>query len=111
MGDVKPVIPVGCAVLLVQCNHRAVMLRFIFSLIDSGVDCIANTITVRKHIILLEDLPSILHSKTQDSFHSSLQALVDSPNPRIAPIVIIVSDSGMRGETDDEKRLMGGRTW
>jgi cell cycle checkpoint protein len=72
---------------------------------------IANTITVRKHIILLEDLPNILHSKTQDSFRSSLQALVDLPNPSITPIVIIVSDSGMRGEADDEKRLMGGRTW
>jgi cell cycle checkpoint protein len=62
----------------------------------------------RKHIILLEDLPNILHSKTQDSFHSSLQALVDSPNPSIAPIVIIVSDSGVRGEASDEKLAQGG---
>lgn len=62
-----------------------------------------------RQIILLEDLPNILHSTTQTKFHAILQSLVRSPtsNPPV-PVVIIVSDAGMRGEASDERIANGG---
>lgn len=61
-----------------------------------------------RKVILLEDLPNILHPKTQDQFHASLQSLVDSDLPGAAPVVIIVSDAGIRGEATDERMSAGG---
>ncbi|KAG6817375.1 hypothetical protein H0H87_009562 [Tephrocybe sp. NHM501043] len=63
----------------------------------------------QRHIILLEDLPNILHSDTQTQFHSALQALVTLPiSNRPVPVVIIVSDAGVRGEAADERISNGG---
>ena len=63
----------------------------------------------RPRIILLEDLPNVLHHETQTRFHQALVSLVNSPpsEPPV-PVVIIVSDAGMRGEEWDE-RIMEGR--
>lgn len=61
-----------------------------------------------RRLILLEDLPNILHTNTQSQFHSALQSLLDSPNPSSVPIVIIVSDAGTRGEASDERMDRGG---
>jgi cell cycle checkpoint protein len=66
-----------------------------------------STTTSRRQIILLEDLPNILHPRTRDKFHSALEMIVNSPDPNPAPIVIIVSDAGLRGEASDEKRSEG----
>jgi cell cycle checkpoint protein len=63
----------------------------------------------KRHIILLEDLPNILHPHTQSQFHAALQGLVDSPAVDIVPVVIIVSDAGVRGEVGDDERIAGGR--
>lgn len=62
-----------------------------------------------RQIILLDDLPNILHSGTQTRFHAALQSLVTSSisNPPV-PIIIIVSDAGMRGEASDERMASGG---
>ncbi|EGO29654.1 hypothetical protein SERLADRAFT_445435 [Serpula lacrymans var. lacrymans S7.9] len=60
-----------------------------------------------RHIILLEDLPNILHLPTQARFRAALQSLVDNPPRDAAPIVIIVSDAGMRGEAQDERAANG----
>jgi cell cycle checkpoint protein len=62
----------------------------------------------RLHIILLEDLPNVLHHETQARFHQTLISLVNSPpsEPPV-PVVIIVSDAGTRGEEWDEKRMEG----
>ena len=54
----------------------------------------------RRQVILLEDLPNILHQPTQEAFHSALEAFVASPDC-VAPIVLIVSDAGLRGEDED----------
>ncbi|PFH51634.1 hypothetical protein AMATHDRAFT_2909 [Amanita thiersii Skay4041] len=56
-----------------------------------------------RHIVLLEDLPNILHSSTQARFHATLRCLVDRPpsDPPV-PVVIIISDSRPRGEAYDE---------
>lgn len=65
----------------------------------------------KRKIILLEDLPNILHPETQAKFHAALQSLVVSPPPQPpVPVVIIVSDAGMRGEASDE-RLTNGTGW
>ncbi|KAJ7916174.1 Rad17 cell cycle checkpoint protein-domain-containing protein [Mycena leptocephala] len=61
----------------------------------------------KRQIILLEDLPNILHANTQSRFHAALQSLVASPALSPVPIVIIVSDAGVRGEASDE-RLSNG---
>lgn len=54
-------------------------------------------------------MPNILHPGTQAQFHAALQSLVASPTsfPPV-PIVIIVSDAGMRGEASDERLANGG---
>jgi cell cycle checkpoint protein len=56
-----------------------------------------------RRIILLEDIPNVLHAPTQLAFHSALESLIDST----VPVVIIVSDSGVRGE-DAEHVGSGG---
>ena len=53
-------------------------------------------------------LPNILHLKIQDQLHTSLQSLLDSDLPRAAPIVIIISDAGVRSEAMDERMSAGG---
>ncbi|KAF6752782.1 Rad17 cell cycle checkpoint protein-domain-containing protein [Ephemerocybe angulata] len=67
--------------------------------------------TAQKQIILLEDLPNILHPKTQEEFHACLKGLTESPvgDPPI-PVVIVISDAGIRGEARDE-RIAGGGGW
>lgn len=52
----------------------------------------------KRHVILLEDLPNILHPGTQASFHSAIEEFVSLPATSVAPLVIIVSDAGLRGE-------------
>ncbi|KAF8880655.1 Rad17 cell cycle checkpoint protein-domain-containing protein [Infundibulicybe gibba] len=65
----------------------------------------------KQHIILLEDLPNILHPKTQAQFHATLQSLVESiPSSPPVPIVIVVSDAGTRGEATED-RLASGSGW
>lgn len=68
----------------------------------------SNTPTPKRHVILLEDLPNILHPHTQSQFHAALQGLVDSPVVSGVPVVIIVSDAGVRGEVGDERIAGGG---
>ncbi|KAH6904280.1 Rad17 cell cycle checkpoint protein-domain-containing protein [Coprinopsis sp. MPI-PUGE-AT-0042] len=65
----------------------------------------------KRQLVLLEDLPNILHSKVQSSFHDCLRALVESTlsDPPV-PVVIIISDTGLRGEARDE-RIAGGGGW
>lgn len=61
----------------------------------------------KKQVILLEDLPNILHPETQKSFHGILKSFVLSGTP-ITPLVIIMSDAGTRGESRDESIAQGG---
>jgi cell cycle checkpoint protein len=65
----------------------------------------------KRHLILLEDLPNILHFPTQVRFHSALQSLCGSSEVG-PPLVIITSDSGLRGEnTDDAWDGTGSTRW
>ena len=61
----------------------------------------------RRKVILLEDLPNILHPATQSSFHAALDDFVRAPDGGVSPLVIIVSDAGLRGEDAEE----GGARW
>lgn len=66
-----------------------------------------------RHLILLEDLPNILHLPTQARFHDALQSLCSS-SESAPPVVIIISDSGLRGENaynDDSWDGAGGARW
>ncbi|KAG6868583.1 hypothetical protein C0993_000848 [Termitomyces sp. T159_Od127] len=71
----------------------------------------ASALPPKRHIILLEDLPNLLHPATQSQFHSSLQSLVTFPvsNPPV-PVIVIISDAGVRGEITDE-RMSNGGSW
>ncbi|KIJ61820.1 hypothetical protein HYDPIDRAFT_158739 [Hydnomerulius pinastri MD-312] len=69
----------------------------------------------KRQLILLEDLPNLLHLPTQARFQAALQSLCipsfSTPGP---PIVIIVSDSGLRAEQPDDDTWDGGsagRRW
>lgn len=46
--------------------------------------------TKKRHLILLEDLPNILHYGTRERFHSLLTALLDTP-PTSPPGKIILA--------------------
>jgi cell cycle checkpoint protein len=54
--------------------------------------------TPRNTMVLLEDLPNILHPGIRDRFHSAVQRHVQTSS---VPVVIVVSDTGVRGEGDD----------
>ncbi|KAA1477918.1 Rad17-domain-containing protein [Dentipellis sp. KUC8613] len=55
-----------------------------------------------KHLILLEDLPNILHAPTRARFHNALRTHIMSPRVGLPPVVVIVSDAGLRGEGNDD---------
>ncbi|KAI0763953.1 Rad17-domain-containing protein [Trametes elegans] len=57
---------------------------------------------LRRQLIVLEDLPNVLHPATQASFHAALEAFVASPENAVSPLVIIVSDAGLRGEVGED---------
>lgn len=59
-----------------------------------------------KQIILLEDLPNILHEPTQSSLHAVLESFLESP-PGV-PLVIIISEASTRGEFRDERIAENG---
>lgn len=57
-----------------------------------------------RQVILLEDLPNILHADTRDKFHDILRLFVQrqaSKDEEFVPLVVIVSDLGARGELED----------
>jgi cell cycle checkpoint protein len=55
-----------------------------------------------RRVILLEDLPNILHQPTQHAFHIALDSIIASPSSSLTLVVIIVSDAGVRGEDPDD---------
>ncbi|KAL4079446.1 Rad17 cell cycle checkpoint protein-domain-containing protein [Scleroderma citrinum] len=70
----------------------------------------------KRQVVLLEDLPNILHAPTQARFQAALQSFCiasGSSNPG-PPVVIIISDSGLRAEQPDDDTWdggSGGRRW
>ncbi|KAH9914163.1 Rad17-domain-containing protein [Epithele typhae] len=68
----------------------------------------ASTSTSRRKVVLVEDLPNILHPRTQESFHATLESFVASTASVGVPLVIVVSDAGVRGE---DAEADGPRRW
>lgn len=75
----------------------------------------SGTRSQKRQLVLLEDLPNLLHLPTQTRFQSALQSLCASRDlPNLGPpVVIIVSDSGLRAEELDDGAWDGGggRRW
>ncbi|KAI0327719.1 Rad17-domain-containing protein [Cubamyces sp. BRFM 1775] len=63
----------------------------------------------KSQLIVLEDLPNILHPATQASFHAALETFIASPEGSVAPLVIIISDAGLRGEGEGENASWNSR--
>ncbi|KAI0084967.1 Rad17 cell cycle checkpoint protein-domain-containing protein [Irpex rosettiformis] len=61
-----------------------------------------------RRVVLLEDLPNILHPPTQTAFQSSLYSAVMNQGASF-PIVIVISDAGARGESDSDG--LPSQTW
>lgn len=60
--------------------------------------------SIAKQVILLEDLPNVLHADSRQKFHDTLRLFVQrqaSQDGGYIPLVIIVSDFGTRGELED----------
>ncbi|TBU21777.1 P-loop containing nucleoside triphosphate hydrolase protein [Dichomitus squalens] len=73
----------------------------------SGSSSSTSASSSRRRVILLEDLPNILHPATQASFHLALDDFVATPDGGVSPLIIIISDAGLRGEDAEE----GGARW
>lgn len=58
----------------------------------------------KRRIVLLEDLPNVLHDKTQEKFHDALRSFVNmSIADSAVPLIIVISDAGLRGEDRDTR--------
>jgi cell cycle checkpoint protein len=55
--------------------------------------------SARRKIVLLEDLPNILHPVVRPRFHDALRAHVERTCD-VAPVVLVVSDAGVCAEGD-----------
>ncbi|KAI0079145.1 Rad17-domain-containing protein [Panus rudis PR-1116 ss-1] len=81
---------------------RAVSCRPILSA-GTSLQPSSSSSQVRRRVVLLEDLPNVLHPSTQQMFHAALESFVDDSSLASTPIVIIISDSGLRGEIDQDE--------
>ncbi|KDQ11559.1 hypothetical protein BOTBODRAFT_189751 [Botryobasidium botryosum FD-172 SS1] len=59
------------------------------------------------HIILIEDFPNVAHAGTRDAFHTALRSFLASELS--CPLVLVISDAGLRGEVADEAGTAQGR--
>jgi cell cycle checkpoint protein len=57
--------------------------------------------SARKHLVLLEDIPNMLHPRVQESVHDAFRTFVETSSESASPCVIVVSDAGLRGESED----------
>lgn len=57
-----------------------------------------------RRVILLEDLPNLLHGPTLQTFQATLKDRIENSE---YPIVLIISDAGSRGEHRDEEGWLG----
>jgi len=54
----------------------------------------------QRQVILLEDLPNLLHGPTLETFQSAITQHIKASD---TPVVLIVSDAGSRGQFKDEE--------
>ncbi|THH14857.1 hypothetical protein EW146_g5546 [Bondarzewia mesenterica] len=63
----------------------------------------ATTATGNHQLILLEDLPNVLHPAIRERFHGALRVHIESVQEGVAPVVVVLSDAGLRGENGEER--------
>ncbi|KAH8109931.1 P-loop containing nucleoside triphosphate hydrolase protein [Phellopilus nigrolimitatus] len=80
--------------------------RFPTSTASSSISSSSQT---RRQVILLEDLPNILHQPTQAVVHAALESFVATPAS--TPMIIIISDASTRGDVRDERLSHGGGSY
>ncbi|KAI0301597.1 Rad17 cell cycle checkpoint protein-domain-containing protein [Multifurca ochricompacta] len=61
--------------------------------------------SARRRLVLVEDLPNILHPGIRARFHDTLRVYVERASG-VVPVIIVVSDAGLRTEGDSS----GGRS-
>ncbi|KAH7100697.1 P-loop containing nucleoside triphosphate hydrolase protein [Auriculariales sp. MPI-PUGE-AT-0066] len=66
-----------------------------------------SSLVTRQRIVVLEDLPNVLHPIVLSHFQAALLSFVEQPHDQSCPLVIIVSDAGVRGELRDEHGFGG----
>ena len=64
--------------------------------------------STRRKIVLLEDLPNVLHPAVRSRFHDALRAHVERAWD-VAPVVLVISDAGVCAEGDSNGGGRGGR--
>jgi cell cycle checkpoint protein len=57
------------------------------------------TFTRRRKLVLVEDLPNILHSTVRSRFHEALRVHLERASD-VAPLVLVISDAGVSAEGD-----------
>lgn len=62
---------------------------------------------ISRQIILLEDIPNVLHPRVQEAVHDAFRTFIETPADQSYPCVIIVSDAGLRGESEDGSATAG----
>ena len=60
---------------------------------------------MKHQLVLLEELPNVLHHGTRTAFHDIITSYVSSPGTQ--PLIIILSDAVTRGEVRDELMTQG----
>ncbi|KAG2142475.1 Rad17 cell cycle checkpoint protein-domain-containing protein [Suillus clintonianus] len=96
-----------------QSQSRSGEFKFVTQPSTQSLPSTSSSQASNRHLILLEDLPNILHLPTQVRFHEALQSLCGSSESG-TPVVIVISDSGLRGENaynDDAWDGAGGSRW
>ncbi|KAK7062650.1 RFC checkpoint protein Rad17 [Paramarasmius palmivorus] len=87
--------------------HRATNCHTVFTQGSSSSQS-QNTHESRgRRVIFLEDLPNVGHLTIRTRFHAALQAVVSSSHGDFVPIILVVSDPGIRGEAEDERLSSG----
>lgn len=59
-----------------------------------------STASPTRRLILVEDLPNIQHEPTKEAFQSALEDFVHNSAVLSCPLVLIMSDAGIRGENE-----------
>jgi cell cycle checkpoint protein len=118
IGDINDITDGRCCSTLLQWRilfniHRSsISLSEIRSLPDKGQripdPAISETLLgSRRRLLLVDDLPNIQNHAIKEAFHAALEAFVESSGSSTCPLVVIISDAGVRAEMSQSD----GNSW
>jgi cell cycle checkpoint protein len=73
-------------------------------MVPLATSSIVENLNSSRQVVLLEDLPNLLHAPTLQTFQSTLADHIENSEH---PIVLVISDAGSRGEHRDEEGWLG----